>query len=138
MGNRGEKRINIKRSRYKKGYRYAIFGLAILLFQAYVFFIWIPHSEKKNKGYKYCVEWREKAYSGRIESKKGTRIVYYFSNDGRFSRFPDCPEIRKFVSVGDSLYKPSTSFDLYVYKGANPDSLIYLPCEFDCESLKKK
>ncbi len=36
------------------------------------------------------------------------------------------------IEIGDSIYKPKQSFDTYIYKKANSDSVIFLPYKYDC------
>ena len=38
----------------------------------------------------------------------------------------------------DSLYKPKESFDFNIYINSNPDSLIQLNCDYDCNQILKK
>lgn len=138
MASRRNKRINLPRSKFKKDYRYAIFGLAILLFHTYYFFIWKPKSEKENKNYDYCLKWSKESISGIIQDIPLNRVYkYLIINDNEFIPYTKCNN--EFIfSVGDSLHKPSNSFNLYIYKGANPDSLISLSCDFDCDVFLKQ
>jgi hypothetical protein len=61
--------------------------------------------------------------------------IYVLRNDEWFSPYFHQDSIEIILQEGDSIYKPSNSFDLYIYKNSNSDSVIYLPCDFDCNSL---
>lgn len=36
----------------------------------------------------------------------------------------------------DSIYKPQNSYDLYIYIDSNPDSLVYLKCDYSCKQIE--
>lgn len=46
--------------------------------------------------------------------------------------------INEIIEKGDSIYKPSGTFDTYIYKNANPDSVIFVECDFDCDYWHKR
>jgi hypothetical protein len=51
---------------------------------------------------------------------------------------PKCQEqIKRKVEIGDSIYKPKGTWDFYIYKKANPDSVIFIDCDFDCNIYTK-
>ena len=63
----------------------------------------------------------------RLDAKNARKRIFY----------PRCQSlIRGLIEIGDSLYKPRRSFDLYIFKNANPDSVIFIKCDFDCSIYK--
>ena len=50
---------------------------------------------------------------------------------------PKCQELVKGkVEVGDSIYKPKHTWNFFLYKQANPDSVTFFECDFDCSKYK--
>jgi hypothetical protein len=74
-----------------------------------------------------CNYWEFAKYRSDLESYSGESILdKLLGKDGE-----------KYYRT-DSLYKPSNSFDFYIYINSNPDSVIYLPCSYDCDELLKE
>ena len=45
-----------------------------------------------------------------------------------------CPNQSWAINIGDSIYKPANTFDMYIFRRANPDSVIFIRCSFCCRS----
>lgn len=41
-------------------------------------------------------------------------------------------KVRDIIKPGDLIYKPSGTYNTYIYKNADPDSMIFISCEYDC------
>ena len=113
-----------------------IVNVLVVGFFAYlvITLIWFPPNLAEN----YCHRRYDTVYKGVIIRIGGGNSGDTFRlRDGKIF-LPKCQElIQGKVEVGDSLYKPKNSFDMYIYKKANPDSVIYIPCDFDCNIVKE-
>jgi hypothetical protein len=74
-----------------------------------------------------------KIYAGKITNKNG--LCYDLNN--RESFCCRCKQQILLIEIGDSIYKPSNTFDMYIYKKANPDSVVFVECNFDCNIYKE-
>jgi hypothetical protein len=83
-----------------------------------------------------CFNQRDSIFYGIIAQKEFSKRVYYVTKDEKLF-FPRCREIKIELEVGDSIYKPANTFDLYVYKQANSDSVVFVECDFDCDIYLK-
>jgi hypothetical protein len=51
---------------------------------------------------------------------------------------PRCQERAKNkVEIGDSIYKSKGTWSFCIYKQANPDSVIFIKCDFDCSIYRE-
>ncbi len=73
--------------------------------------------------------------AGRISIlSDNTKFVWMYPIDVIKSKRWDSVEVwDPSIEVGDSIYKPKKSFDTYLYKKANPDSVMFFPYYEDCE-----
>lgn len=76
----------------------------------------------------------------------GTIVKNYYSRGSFMSKLKNdnifkwrCKDkVKDILEVGDSIYKPSGTFDTYIFKQANPDSVIFIECDFDCDYWIKR
>jgi hypothetical protein len=117
---------------------FQLFGGLFLIF----IFVWIyfylskPLNSSDVTNKQHCIDEKIKIYNGVIVDKFQSRgTVYVLSDGSHFST--QCAEKKNRMNVGDSLYKPSNTFDYYIYKKANPDSVVFVKCDFDCDMYDK-
>ena len=83
-----------------------------------------------------CRQFYQEKYEGTVVKKSpGRQWMYTLSSGDVFIRYPYCSDYDSMIQVSDLILKPKNSFDLFLYKKANEDSFIFLPCAFDCDSL---
>lgn len=58
---------------------------------------------------------------------------YYPVNVIKSLRYKDSVEEWEMISIGDSLYKPPNTFNTYICKHANSDSMIILEHDYNCD-----
>jgi len=86
---------------------------------------------------RHCKLEKSKIYAGVIVREYNSKGPVYVLTNGRiFSTF--CAEQDKKLQIGDSVYKPTGTFSYYIFKGANPDSVVFVECDFDCNIYDKK
>jgi hypothetical protein len=82
-------------------------------------------------------------YNGKILRKScGNHGEFYILDTKYFSTrqwfTPRCQEkIKNKVEIGDSIYKSEGTWSFYIYKQANPDSVILIKCDFDCSIYRE-
>lgn len=117
-----------------------IFGLMIFSF-AYFAYKAMQKAQKPgiqtNK--EICLKDKKSVFSGTVIELKWSRGTYLAKLDnGNFIEWWCKSKVRDVVGVGDSIYKPSGTFDTYIFKNANPDSVIFIECDFDCDYWEKR
>jgi hypothetical protein len=96
----------------------------------------VPTSEH-NKS--ICIQRRETEFKGVVQENMWSRGSFISKlNNNKLYRWWCKSKVRDIIEVGDSIYKPSGSFDTYIYKRANPDSVIFIECDFDCDYWEKR
>lgn len=117
-------------------------GMGILV--CFVFYYWYSETMKdqrpaslKNK--EICIEHKNRVYSGVILNNYTSRgtLISLLNNKDKFGWYCKS-KVRDIIEVGDSIYKPSGTFDTYIFKQANPDSVIFIECDFDCDYWIKR
>lgn len=104
-----------------------------------------PNITAYEHNYKNCIKNYNSEYSGIILKNFFSRGTYmsllsneeifkYYCRDKVFKRYYDGDSLIRWelLSIGDSIYKPAKTFNFYVYKKANPDSVIFIECQYDC------
>jgi hypothetical protein len=93
---------------------------------------------------KRCYRELETCYSGKVlEKSHGNHGEFYILSTKRsFTRrqwfTPKCQgQIERKITIGDSIYKPKGTWNFYIYKQSNPDSVIFIECNFDCNIYKE-
>jgi hypothetical protein len=87
---------------------------------------------------RYCYRVMRSCYQGKI-----IKIWYgnggeYYDLETKITFNPRCQEyFENSVMVGDSIYKPKGTWSFYIYKQANPDSVILIKCDFDCSIYRE-
>lgn len=112
-------------------------GLFIIALFVLILLYFNKSTEDSNISNKrFCVAEKMKIYNGVVINKFQSRGTIYILRDGsHFST--QCAEGKNRISIGDSLYKPSGTFDYFIYKSANPDSVFFVNCNFDCDLYDK-
>ena len=122
-----------------KKYNYPFVSLVILIIFLIFFFRNKLNNKESDFKMTFCKELYNDKYQGKvIEKSYGRGWNYRLDNRTIFITYSPCNHADSLIEVSDSIYKPANSFDLYLYKKSNKDSLIYLPCSFSCDSLPKK
>ena len=86
-----------------------------------------------------CEYQKKQVYSGVIIKNFWSRGSFGSQlNSGNLFQWRCKSKVRNVIEVGDSIYKPSGTFDTYIYKKANPDSVILIKCDFDCDYWEKR
>ncbi|MBN2611580.1 MAG: hypothetical protein JXB00_08495 [Bacteroidales bacterium] len=86
-----------------------------------------------------CLQRRETEFKGVVLENIWSRGSFISKlNNGNLYRWWCKSKVRDIIEVGDSIYKPSGTFDTYIYKNANPDSVIFVECDFDCDYWEKR
>jgi hypothetical protein len=123
-------------NKFKKIASYTVNTIFIIFFLYIIKIILFPPGDLSKR---YCYSDKKVVYKGvitKIWSGNSGRVL---DLNTRQTFLPRCQElIRNKVEVGDSLYKPKGTFDIYIYKKANPDSVVYIPCARDCSLYDKK
>ncbi len=109
------------------------------LFAIVLLILFVLHVDKPTENYKisnkrYCITEKKKLLRGVIVREYYSRGVIFVLNDSSLF-VPQCLRIVRRLSIGDSIYKPSGTFDCYIYKSADPDSMVFIKCNLDCDSL---
>jgi hypothetical protein len=102
------------------------------------FLYFYSKSKYADNKYSTCKHFFKVQYKGKIAEihERGRTNPIYMLRDGDwFWPYLHRDSVELILKVGDSIYKPSNSFDLYIYKNANPDSVIFISIEYDCNSL---
>jgi hypothetical protein len=116
----------------------------------YISFIFIrksdPNINAYEHNYKICLKDYASEYSGVIIKNffsRGTymsqlsnnKIFVCYCRDKMFKMYYKGDSLIEWelLEVGDSIYKPAGTFNAYIYKQANPDSVIFIECDYDCE-----
>ncbi len=82
---------------------------------------------------------KKNQFSGVVIENKLSRGVFTSIFKDKTSFVWNCKsKVRDIIEVGDSIYKPAGTFNTYIYKKANPDSVIFIECDFDCDYWKKR
>jgi hypothetical protein len=91
------------------------------------------------KNIEACNTYKKRCFKGTIVSQEYDKGVVNILNTGHSFQLleKDCLS-SELLQIGDSIYKPSGTFALYVYKRAVLDSVIFIPCDFDCDIYKKE
>lgn len=112
-----------------------VFGLMILSFVYFGYKAMIkiqkPISQTNKES---CLKQKNKEYKGVIIENTWSRgsLISVFEDKSLF-KWRCKSKVRDIIEVGDSIYKPSGTFDTYIYKNSNPDSVIFVECDFDCD-----
>lgn len=117
----------------KRNDLFQLFGglFAIALLILFLLHVDKPTENSKISNKRYCITEKKKLLRGVIVREYYSRRVIFVLNDSSLFA-PQCLRIVRRLSIGDSIYKPSGTFDCYIYKKANPDSVFFLKCDFDC------
>ncbi len=116
----------------------------------YFAFLFIKKSDPNitvfEQSFNVCLKNYNSEYSGTIIKNffsRGTymsqlsnnKIFVCYCRDKVFKRYYDGDSLIRWelLSIGDSIYKPAKTFDFYLYKNANPDSIVFIECNYDCE-----
>lgn len=114
-----------------------VFKIICIIVSVFViYYFWYKETDKSKVITERCFNQRDSVFYGIITQKEFSKRVYYVTKEGKFF-FPRCREIKIELEVGDSIYKPANTFNLYIYKKANPDSVVFIECDFDCEIYLK-
>ncbi len=85
-----------------------------------------------------CEKQKEKLCSGIVIENQWSRGSFLsVFKDKTVFKWRCKSKVRDIIEVGDSIYKPAGTFDAYIYKKANPDSVIFIECDFDCGYWEK-
>jgi hypothetical protein len=112
---------------------YILLFLGILLF----FLIMRRSNEPINRTMeRRCFREMNSIYKGVVTKKWYSISGNFYNLSTKKTFFPRCQDIfsDKLIETGDSLYKPKGTFNFYIYKNTNPDSVIFIECDFDCKS----
>lgn len=81
-----------------------------------------------------CKSDRREIFTGIVRVSYHREACFYSRiNDNRDYMWRCKNRVKDIIEIGDSIYKPSGTFDTYIYKNANPDSVIFIECDFDCD-----
>lgn len=83
-----------------------------------------------------CLKYQNSIYNGSVIRRSYEKHFYYHLTDSSFFRLYCLGD--QHIEIGDSIYKPSGTFDVFVYKKANPDSVVLIECDFDCNEWGKE
>ena len=122
----------------KKNSLIQLFGglFSIALFISMLFYFNRPTENSNISNKRYCISEKNKLLKGIVVREYYSRRLIFVLNDSSLFA-PQCTRINSKLSIGDSIYKPSGVFDCYIYKKANPDSVIFVKCDFDCNLYDK-
>ncbi|HUX53479.1 MAG TPA: hypothetical protein VMV56_03620 [Williamwhitmania sp.] len=110
--------------------------MGVVIFICVIYYFNRPEESTYQSNLRYCAKKKEKTYNGvivRLYYSGGP--VYVLKDSTLFSTL--CAERNNRIHIGDSIYKPSGTFSYYIYRKANPDSVIFVKCDFDCNSIRK-
>lgn len=86
-----------------------------------------------------CLERKKTEIKGVVLENNYSRGSYHSElSNGLLLKWYCKSKVMDILEVGDSIYKPQGTFNTYIYKKANPDSVIYIECDFDCDYWEKK
>lgn len=117
-----------------------VFGLMILSF---VYFAYKSFKKTQKPAIvtnkEICLIDKQSDYKGIISKTYVSRGDLISLLDNRIKFMWWCKsKVRDIIEVGDSIHKPSGTFDTYIYKNASPDSVIFVKCDFDCDYWEKR
>jgi hypothetical protein len=119
----------------------AIGSIAIIIIFLIIIFRGINYSNKSpikhNK--RICLENKRTTYEGIIVMSWYSKGEYMSKlKNGSIFEWRCSKRINEIIENGDSIFKPSGTFNTYIYKRANPDSVIFIECDFDCDYWEKR
>ena len=85
------------------------------------------------RAYRQCKAHKSKVLQGVVVSRAGLCFRLNDRNRTVFCLY-DCRAQLQLINIGDSIYKPANTFDMYIFRQANPDSVIFVRCDFDCRT----
>ena len=86
-----------------------------------------------------CLLQKETAYASKVTENIWSRGSFISRLDNKeLFKWRCKSKVKDIIEVGDSIYKPSGTFDTYIFKQANPDSMIFIKCDFDCDYWEKR
>lgn len=91
--------------------------------------------EKCNKAYNHQVKGIVDTF---YYNRQGTFVVRVYDNSMRkvnkiYSTYMGVSRADRFFENGDSIYKPLNSFNYYIYKQSNHDSIVFLKNDITCD-----
>jgi len=111
--------------------------LAILVFVFVLLYFSKPKEDHNVTLKRYCITQKNKVFNGVvIRSYYSKRLIFVLQDSNIYA--PQCLRITREIEIGDSIYKPSGTFSCNIYKKANPDSVVFVECEFDCNVYDQK
>lgn len=84
------------------------------------------------RAYRQCSAHKASVFQGIVISRSGTCIR--LNNGSRLCLHHRCWNQDRSINIGDSIYKPANTFDMYIFRQADPDSVIFVRCDFDCRT----
>jgi hypothetical protein len=117
--------------------QWRISALLIVLIASSVFYI-SKSKYNPTSRYSICKNFYKQQFKGVINDISEGNLrkpIYILESNEWFTPFPFYNKIEGIIEIGDSIYKPSGTFKLYIYKSSNSDSVIFLSREYYCDSL---
>ena len=82
------------------------------------------------RAYRQCKDFKTRVIQGVVIYRSG--ICIRLCDGNRLCLRQRCWNQDRAINIGDSIYKPANTFDMYIFRQANPDSVIFVRCDFDC------
>ena len=113
-----------------------ILRISLLIFMLYMAYAYLKEraTPPNIRAYKVCEAHKARAIKAKVMSITG--YCLFFSN-GYSSCFIPRHQFLQ-IKIGDSIYKPANTFDIYIFKQSNPDSVMFVGWDFDCNDHLKK
>ncbi len=116
------------------------FGLMICAF-VYFAYIALVKTQKPaiQTSKELCLKDKENTHSGIVVKNTWSRGTFISElKNGQLHEWWCKSKVKDLIEAGDSIYKPSGTFDTYIFKQANLDSMILIECDFDCDYWEKR